>query len=181
MTGLRRFGSNVFQRAARWLGLAAFASLILFLSLSLSGMALAATATGTLNVSITIPSSCTVVSASAINFGSMASIAANIDLNSTLTVRCSSATPYTIGLSAGSGTGASVATRKMSSGANSVNYSLFRNATRTQVWGQTIGTDTVTGTGTGANQALIIYGRVPAQAVPPPGTYTDTVTVTVTY
>jgi spore coat protein U-like protein len=62
-----------------------------------------------------------------------------------------------------------------------VNYSLFRNATRTQVWGQTIGTDTVTGTGTGANQALTIYGRVPAQAVPPPGTYTDTVTVTITY
>lgn len=128
-------------------------------------MALVPTATGTRNVSITIQSRCTVISASAINFGSMASIAANIDLNSTLTVRCSSATPYTMGLSAGGGTGASVATRKMSSGANSVNYSLFRNATRTQVWGQTIGTDTVTGTGTGANQVLIIDGRVPAQAM----------------
>ncbi len=141
----------------------------------------AATATGSLNLSVTIQSTCSVISATAINFGTMATIAANVDQTSTLTVRCSSTTPYNVGLSAGGGTGATVATRKMSSGANAVNYTLYRDAGRTQVWGQTIGTDTVTGTGTGANQTLTIYGRVPTQAVPPPGTYTDTVTVTITY
>ena len=141
----------------------------------------AATATGTLNLSITIQASCTVVSATAINFGSMATIAANVDQTSTLTVNCSSTTPYTVSLGLGGGTGATVASRKMMSGANLVNYTLYRDALRTQLWGTTIGTDTVAGTGTGANQTLTIYGRVPAQAVPPPGTYNDAVTVTVTY
>ncbi len=143
--------------------------------------ALAATATGTLGVSITIASSCTVVSATAINFGSVAAIGANIDQTSTLTVNCSSTTPYTIALSAGGGTGATVAVRKMMNGANFVNYTLYRDAARTQLWGVTTGTDTVAGTGTGANQVLTIYGRVPAQAVPPPGVYNDTVNITITY
>ena len=84
-------------------------------------------------------------------------------------------------LGVGGGTGATVATRKMTSGANAVNYSLYRDALRTQLWGQTIGTDTVAGTGSGANQTLTIYGRVPAQAVPPPGTYSDAVTITVEF
>ena len=56
----------------------------------------------------------------------------------------------------------------MLNGTNQLAYSLFRDAGRTQNWGQTIGTDTTTGTGTGANQTLTIYGRVPAQTVPPP-------------
>ncbi|MCZ8376916.1 MAG: spore coat U domain-containing protein [Beijerinckiaceae bacterium] len=151
------------------------------LGLAIMPATYAATATGTLNLSITIQASCTVVSATAINFGSMATIAANVDQTSTLTVNCSSTTPYNVGLGVGGGSGATVATRKMTSGSDVVNYTLYRDASRTQVWGETIGTDTVTGTGTGANQTLTIYARVPSQAVPPPGTYTDAVTITVTY
>jgi spore coat protein U-like protein len=153
----------------------------LAVALLVAPSAQAATATGSLNLSITISATCSVVSASAINFGTMGAIAANVDQTSTLTVNCSSTTPYTIGLSAGGGSGATVATRKMTSGANAVNYTLYRDAGRTLVWGTTIGTDTLAGTGSGANQALTIYGRVPAQTVPPPGTYNDTVTVTITY
>lgn len=151
------------------------------LSLALSGAASAATATGSLSVNITISSTCSVVSATAINFGTVSAIAANIDQTSTLTVNCSSTTPYNIGLDAGGGTGATVAVRKMMNGANFVNYSLYQDAGRTTLWGNTIGTDTVTGTGTGANQTLTIYGRTPTQAVPPPGAYSDTVTITITY
>ncbi len=65
---------------------------------------------------------------------------------------------------------------------------LFTDAARTTNWGQTIGTDTVTGTGAGfavANAvALNVYGRVPdtvANQSVPAGNYTDTVTVTVTW
>lgn len=156
------------------------AGLVGLLSLALPGSALAATATGTLNVSITITASCSVVSATAINFGSVATIAANIDQTSTLTVNCSSTTPYTISLDAGGGTGATIATRKMMNGANFVNYTLYRDAGRTQLWGTAVG-DTVAGTGTGANQTLTIYARTPTQAVPPPGAYTDVVNITITY
>jgi spore coat protein U-like protein len=148
---------------------------------TLPGTALAATATGTLNLSITISASCTVVSATAINFGTVAAIAANIDQTSTLTVNCSNTTPYTVSLDAGGGTGATVAVRRMMNGANFVNYTLYRDAARTLLWGNTIGTDTVAGTGSGANQTLTIYARTPAQAVPPPGAYTDTVNITITY
>ena len=51
----------------------------------------------------------------------------------------------------------------------------------TVVWGNTVGTDTVAGTGNGASQAYTIRGRVPIQTTPAPGAYADTVTVTVTY
>ena len=66
-------------------------------------------------------------------------------------------------------------------GVNVVNYTLYRDAARTQLWGTTIGTDTVAGTGAGADQTLTIYARTPTQTVPPPGVYTDAVTITITY
>jgi spore coat protein U-like protein len=62
-----------------------------------------------------------------------------------------------------------------------VGYQLYSNAARTAVWGTTIGTDTVAGTGNGNAQALTVYGRVPPQTTPPAAVYNDTVNVTVTY
>lgn len=141
----------------------------------------AATATGTLSLSITISASCSVISASAINFGTVTAIGANIDQTSTLTVNCSATTPYNVGLSVGGGSGATYATRMMTNGANAVTYSLYRDASRTLVWGETIGTDTVAGTGNAANQTITIYARTPPQSVPPPGAYSDSVTITITY
>jgi spore coat protein U-like protein len=143
--------------------------------------AMAATATGTLNVSITIAATCTVISATSIDFGTVTAISSNLDQNSSLTVNCSSATPYNVGLSAGGGSDATVGSRKMSNAGNAVSYSLYRDAARTQVWGETIGTNTVAGTGTGSNQVLTIYGRTPVQPTPPAGSYTDSVTITITY
>jgi spore coat protein U-like protein len=70
----------------------------------------------------------------------------------------------------------------MVSGGNTLNYSLFSNAGRTTNWGNNIGTDTVAGTGTGALQTLTVYGRIPAsQTTAPVGSYSDTITVTVTF
>ena len=59
---------------------------------------------------------------------------------------------------------------------------MYRNAARTERWGNVPGTDTVPGVGTGeANpQTVTVYGRVPAQSAPA-GTYIDVVTVTLTY
>jgi spore coat protein U-like protein len=69
----------------------------------------------------------------------------------------------------------------MINGTNTVGYQLYRDTGRTQVWGTTIGTDTVAGTGNGTSQAITVYGRVPPQTTPPAATYNDTVNVTVTY
>jgi len=140
----------------------------------------AATTTTTFNVSLTITASCT-VSATALSFGSSGVIAASIDNTSTVTVTCTNTTPYNVGLDAGTATGATVTTRKMTSGGATVSYALYQNVGRTTNWGNTVGTDTVAGTGSGSAQAVTVYGRVPAQSTPAPGAYSDTITVTVTY
>lgn len=69
----------------------------------------------------------------------------------------------------------------MTDGTALVNYNLYREAGRLTNWGNTVGTDTVGGTGTGLVVNSTVYGRVPIQTPPAPGTYTDTITVTVTY
>ena len=132
-------------------------------------------------VQMTITATCIVNSASTLDFGSQGVLSANVDQTSTIQVTCTNTTPYNIGLNAGTGTGATVATRKMTSGANTVNYTLYSNSGRTTVWGNTVSTDTVAGTGNGSTQSYTVYGRVPAQTSPVPGTYADTITVTVTY
>jgi spore coat protein U-like protein len=135
-----------------------------------------------MTVQITIVASCVINSASTLNFGgSQGALTANVDQTSTISVQCTNTTPYNVGLDAGGGAGATVATRKLTSGGNTIDYSLYRDAGRSQVWGTTIGTDTVSDIGNGAAQAHTVYGRVPAQTTPAPATYTDTVTVTVTY
>lgn len=141
---------------------------------------LAATTTTTFNVSLTITSSCS-VSATAMGFGSTGLISANIDATSTVTVTCTNTTAYNVGLDAGNGAGATVATRKMTSGGATIDYTLYQDAGRTTVWGETNGVDTVGGTGNGSGQAITVYGRVPSQSTPAPATYSDTITVTVTY
>jgi spore coat protein U-like protein len=141
----------------------------------------AATSTATMTVQMTITATCTVNSATTLNFGTQGVLSTNVDQTSTIQVTCTNTTPYNIGLDAGAGTGATVATRKMTSGANTVNYTLYSNSTRTTVWGNTVGTDTAAATGNGSAQSYTVYGRVPPQAAPAPGTYTDTITVTVTY
>ncbi|TSE02763.1 spore coat U domain-containing protein [Mesorhizobium intechi] len=145
------------------------------------GEARATTITTPMVVQMTITASCTISSASTLNFGSSGVIAANVDQTSTVQVQCTNTTPYNIGLDAGTGSGATVAARKMTNGAATITYSLYSDSGRTTVWGSTIGTNTVSATGSGAAQSFTVYGRVPAQSTPAPAVYTDTVTVTVTY
>jgi spore coat protein U-like protein len=141
----------------------------------------AATATSTFTVQMTVTSSCVINSASTLDFGSTGVLTTNVDSSSTLAIQCTNTTPYNIGLNAGTGAGATVAVRKLTNGTNTINYSLYTTNARTTVWGNTVGTDTVAGTGNGASQSYTVYGRVPPQTTPAPAAYTDTITVTVTY
>src|SRR3954468_4596715 len=143
--------------------------------------AFAATATTTMTVQVTITATCTVNSASTLNFGTQGVLAANVDQTSTISVTCTNTTPYNIGLDVGTGSGATVAVRKLTSGGATINYSLYSDAGRATVWGNTVSTDTVAGTGNGAAQNYTVYGRIPSQTTPAPGNYADTVTITVTY
>lgn len=138
----------------------------------------AATATGSMAVSSTIQASCS-VSASALAFGTYSG--SQLDATTTVDVTCTNTTPYNIGLNAGTGTGATVSSRKMTAGSTTLNYALYSDSGHATNWGNTVGTDTVTGTGTGASQSLTVYGRIAGSQTSAPGSYADTITVTVTY
>jgi spore coat protein U-like protein len=139
------------------------------------------TATTTFTVTATVPTTCSIATNN-LNFGTAGVLTANMDATTTLSPTCTNGTPYNVGLNAGNGAGATVTTRKMTSGSGAtVNYALYQNSTRTANWGNTVGTDTVSGTGTGNAQSLTVYGRIPSQTTPAPAIYNDTIVVTLTY
>ena len=99
----------------------------------------------------------------------------------------------TITIDLTTGASNSYTTRTLTSGAFTLNYNLYLDAAYTEVWGDGTGgsvVDTVTltrngnGNGNGnkqANATATIYGSVAALQDATPGTYTDTITVTVNY
>jgi spore coat protein U-like protein len=148
----------------------------------MGGVAHAASTTSTFGVDVTIVAQCLINSAGTLSFGgSQGVLIANVDQTSTILVQCTNTTTYDIDLDAGTGSGASVTTRKLTGGGATINYSLYTNAGRSTVWGNTVSTDTVAATGNGAAQSYTVYGRIPAQTTPAPATYSDTITITVTY
>ena len=158
----------------------------LLLAVMLTGIAaptLAATATSTFSVTGTVVATCS-ISAAALNFGSTipTPVNSNIDVNSTITATCSNAVAYSVALNAGQGAGATMASRKMSSGINTVNYTMYTDSGRTTIWGDgTAGSSVNSLTGTGAPQAIPVFGRIPTGQAPATGTYNDTILVTLTF
>jgi len=141
-----------------------------------------ASQTTNFTVSATVAATCT-VSAANLSFGSY-TLAQN-DAQSNITVTCTNGTNYDVALNAGNGSGATVTARKMTGPTMSgvvqvLNYSLFQDNGRTTNWGSTSTTD-VSGIGTGAAVTHTVYGRIPANQTAALGSYTDTITVTVTY
>jgi spore coat protein U-like protein len=138
------------------------------------------TASTSFSATATVLSSCN-VNSTTVNFGTAGILSGNTDAQGTLSIQCSPSLPYTVSLDGGISGATDPAQRKMSfSGAN-VTYGLYRDSARTQPWGSTVGTNTTSGTGTGATQMQTVYGRVAAQTTPGPGTYSDSVVVTVGY
>jgi spore coat protein U-like protein len=130
------------------------------------------------------------VSATALAFGSYdPSSATARDSTGTITVTC---TATLLGISASwdillsTGSSGSFTPRRLFNGGNSMQYNLYTNAARTQVWGDGTG-----GTANVSDSQLVAvgttpysyttYGRIPALQNLGPGTYTDTITVTLNY
>ena len=128
----------------------------------------------------TVVSSCN-VSATNINFGSIGLLTGNTDATGTLTIQCNSTLPYTVSLNGGISGATDPTQRKMAFSSTNIIYGLYRDSARSLPWGATVGTNTASGTGTGASQNLTVYGRIAPQATPKPGAYTDTIVVTVGY
>lgn len=137
-----------------------------------------ATTSTTLAVSATVLSTC-IVAAVPLVFGNYTG--AELDSTATITVTCTNGTVYDVGLDEGGASGATVTTRKMQYLTNTLSYSLYRDASRTENWGETIGTDVVHATAGLAPTVHTVYGRIPASQYVTAGAYIDTVNVTVTY
>lgn len=111
------------------------------------------------------------------------------DSTATVSVSCSAtvavAVSYSLALSAGNS--GDETSRALYSGSNTLRYQLYTDAARTQIWG-----DGNSGTSPVQNGYLLgalapvtttttTYGRVPAQQNVAPGSYQDTVMLTITW
>jgi spore coat protein U-like protein len=130
----------------------------------------------TFSVRAQIDSNCH-VTAQDIDFGTQGVLATNVDATGEVSVLCTNGTPYEIGLNGG--LAAAPPTARHLTGPATILYGIYRDAARTQAWGETVGT-TAAGSGNGLAQPLVTYGRVPPQSATP-GSYQDSVIATVTY
>ena len=100
------------------------------------------------------------------------------DSAGTIDISCDISTPYTLTLSPGSG---NYSQRTMVNGNHTLNYNVYSDAARSQVWGDgTGGTVSISGNAdTSANHT--VYGRIQAQQNVRAGSYMDSVIVTLEY
>ncbi|MDP9879414.1 spore coat protein U-like protein [Variovorax boronicumulans] len=147
----------------------------------------AVTTTTTFQVTATVLKACLMTTPATLAFGpydpaSATALAGTTSLN----VTCTFGTPYSLGLSAGSGSGATVTNRLMTSptaaaGNNTLGYGLFKDSAHQTNWDNSVaGTGYV---GNGTPQTQTIYGLIPTgqYTAAPAIDYTDTITVSLTY
>jgi spore coat protein U-like protein len=161
-------------------------TILLALGALASGLAQSATTTTTFAVTATVQSTCS-ATATALAFGNYTPGGGALASNSTISIKCSKNTPYTVALNAGTSSGGTQAQRLMASGTNRLQYNLYTTAGFATVFGDGTG-GSVTSAGTGAGvataNALTVFGQLPDSATNQaaiPGSYSDTITVTVTY
>ena len=165
-----------------------FTKLAITLALPLGGAvfasaAVAATAVAVVPVTAIVVDSCAVV-ATPLAFGDYNGISGGmLDTVAMVSPICTVGTVYAVALDAGQGAAATLTSRKLTGpdGA-ALNYGIYTDATRITVWGNGAGgTGWRVSSGTGLAQPVMMYGRVPAAQAAMVGSYTDTVTVTLTY
>ncbi len=179
----------------------------LLMAIAIAGLGLAFTgtagaftqsATGTMSIGATVVAACT-VSTTPMQFGNFNNITGSQNLStSTITVNCSNNTAYRVDIDAGQNSYDTVFRRVKSGTApaditNTLTYNLYKASTYlvSDEWGDN-GTTVcpactpystgLSGTGSGADQVLTVYGRLESNPNNTSlGAHNDTVTVTVNY
>jgi spore coat protein U-like protein len=124
------------------------------------------------------------LSTTPLDFGTLSGLTTAQSASSQIGITCTRGVNYVIGLSNGVNGGTGPAARKLisvSSGGSSLVYGVYRDAAHVQPWGQMVGSDTVSGVGTGLQQTVTAYGYLPVQNNAAPASYSDTIVVTVSY
>lgn len=156
-----------------------YAPFFLGTSASCTGFVGTATIHPEFDVTARIGSNCSLSTAD-LDFGSVGVITSAISGQSNLQVTCIRGTSYAITLDGGQANAAPTARQMRATTGDSVVYGLYRDAARTQPWGNTAA-NRIGGTGTGSRQTYQVYGQVPVQSTPRPGVYSDRIVVTVSY
>ena len=139
----------------------------------------APTKTGTLAVSAVVQSNCALTGGT-MNFGTYTSgQTANLDVDGTISYANCPVGNLVFELDGGDA--GNVNARKMTSGSNALNYQLYRNSTRSAIFG--------TGTANAYTEVRLIsgggsipvYGRIASGQTAPAGNYADTVDITLTF
>lgn len=120
------------------------------------------------------------VSATGVSFGVIDPLAvADHASTGSVTVSCDTLTGYGIALGPGAGT---YDQREMTGTAGVLQYNLYDSSARDRVWGDGNGTTvTVNASADSGGRTHTVYGLVPYQPAAVPGSYSDTITVTVSY
>ena len=145
--------------------------------------------TGQMEVRLLVNASCDIsgstsgaLGTAVLDFGTATLLQSAIDADTgssgtqALRVLCNPGVAYTLTFDSGQNASqVSDRAMKREGGTELVGYQIYSDAARNNVL------TTISGTGTGTAQPVVVYGRVPAQTAPPPGSYRDVVIITVAF
>jgi spore coat protein U-like protein len=158
--------------------------LIALMALVIAVPTFAATANANLNVTASVSAVC-MITTSPVAFGAydpvVANAATDLTASGSVNVACTKGAAATIDLDNGGNFLGGA--RRMSSGSDFLNYALFKDAARTQVWGTGLagGTTSAYNAASKAVSAVTVYGTVPQNQDVTVGSYADVVLATINY
>ncbi len=133
----------------------------------------------TFTVRTRVQDRCVLRGATDMDFGIVTSTTTgNLRQTSRITMECTRRTPWQIALDKGENAVGN--NRRLRNGSAYITYELNRTAAGSR-WGDTLGVDTLQGTGTGAQYVATVHGAINDQPLTAAGKYSDTIKVTVTY
>lgn len=126
------------------------------------------------------------VSATGVSFGNYnPAVTSPTTSTGTISVTCTITAADTITIALSTGSSGSYTARTMLSGTNTLTYNLYLDSAHTEIWGNGMsGTSEESFTiaaGGGGGSFATVHGEIPAQQNPFPGSYSDTITVTVNF
>ncbi len=146
-------------------------------------IALGLVVTAILATALPVEAACT-ISTTPVSFGSYDVFATTpVDSTGSVTYRCQPQ-DKNITVSLNKGGSPTFDPRRMLKGSEALNYNLFLDPARVQIWGDgTAGTQVHSDKNPPNNQdvTVTVFGRIPAGQDVSAGTYTDTITATVTF
>ena len=154
-------------------------------ALAVAGTSSAAVTSTTFGVSATVLKICS-VAALPLTFGNYTPSAGALPVNTTVNVKCTKTTPFTVTLDGGSTAGGTITQRLMTDGTDTLQYNLYTTAGFATLFGDGTTGVGVAGVGVGLATAVAVtvFGNLPdnaANQAVETGAYTDLINVTVTY